>query len=162
LLRGMKEAKREPDEKHPLGYGNVVYFWAFLVAVLLFTLGGLSMVEATLTLPGIAGIVLSIGLTVDNNVLIFERMREELIHGKTVRLAMDEGFRHAMNAIVDSNVCMVLTALFLFQFGTGPVKGFAITLIMGIVASMITSIFVTRTLFLIWLARRPAMSTLSI
>ncbi len=129
---------------------------------LLFTLGGLSMVEATLTLPGLAGIVLSIGLTVDNNVLIFERMREELIHGKTVRLAMDEGFRHAMNAIVDSNVCMVLTALFLFQFGTGPVKGFAITLIMGIVASMITSIFVTRTLFLIWLARRPAMSTLSI
>src|SRR3954463_1836814 len=133
-----------------------------LAVYLLFTLGGLSMVEATLTLPGLAGIVLSIGLTVDNNVLIFERMREELIHGKTVRLAMDEGFRHAMNAIVDSNVCMVLTALFLFQFGTGPVKGFAITLIMGIVASMITSIFVTRTLFLIWLARRPAMSTLSI
>jgi preprotein translocase subunit SecD len=99
---------------------------------------------------------------VDNNVLIFERMREELIHGKTVRLAMDEGFRHAMNAIVDSNVCMVLTALFLFQFGTGPVKGFAITLIMGIVASMITSVFVTRTLFLIWLERRPTMSTLSI
>jgi preprotein translocase subunit SecD len=133
-----------------------------LAVYLLFTLGGLSMMEATLTLPGLAGIVLSIGLTVDNNVLIFERMREELIHGKTVRLAMDEGFRHAMNAIVDSNVCMVLTALFLFQFGTGPVKGFAITLIMGIVASMITSIFVTRTLFLIWLARRPTMSTLSI
>src|SRR4051794_26292645 len=133
-----------------------------LAVYLLFTLGGLSMVEATLTLPGLAGIVLSIGLTVDNNVLIFERMREELIHGKTVRLAMDEGFRHAMNAIVDSNVCMVLTALFLFQFGTGPVKGFAITLIMGIVASMIPSIFVPRTLFLIWLARRPAMSTLSI
>jgi preprotein translocase subunit SecD len=129
---------------------------------LLFTLGGLSMMEATLTLPGLAGIVLSIGLTVDNNVLIFERMREELIHGKTVRLSMDEGFRHAMNAIVDSNVCMVLTALFLFQFGTGPVKGFAITLIMGIIASMITSIFVTRTLFLLWLARRPTMSTLSI
>jgi preprotein translocase subunit SecD len=133
-----------------------------LAVYLLFTLGGLSMVEATLTLPGLAGIVLSIGLTVDNNVLIFERMREELIHGKTIRLAMDEGFRHAMNAIVDSNVCMVLTALFLFQFGTGPVKGFAITLIMGIVASMITSVFVTRTLFLIWLARRPTMSTLSI
>jgi preprotein translocase subunit SecD len=133
-----------------------------LAVYLLFTLGGLSMVEATLTLPGLAGIVLSIGLTVDNNVLIFERMREELIHGKTIRLAMDEGFRHAMNAIVDSNVCMVLTALFLFQFGTGPVKGFAITLIMGIVASMITSVFVTRTLFLIWLERRPTMSTLSI
>jgi len=133
-----------------------------LAVYLLFTLGALSMIGATLTLPGLAGIVLSIGLTVDNNVLIFERMREELIHGKSVRLAMDEGFRHAMNAIVDSNVCMVLTALFLFQFGTGPVKGFAVTLILGIVASMITSIFVTRTFFMIWLQRRPAMSTLSI
>jgi preprotein translocase subunit SecD len=135
---------------------------AALAVYLLFTLGALSMVGATLTLPGLAGIVLSIGLTVDNNVLIFERMREELIHGKTVRLAVDEGFRHAMNAIVDSNVCMVLTALFLFQFGTGPVKGFAVTLILGIVASMITSIFVTRTFYMIWLQRRPAMSTLSI
>ena len=133
-----------------------------LAIYLLFTLGALSMLGATLTLPGLAGIVLSIGLTVDNNVLIFERMREELIHGKTVRLAVDEGFRHAMNAIVDSNVCMILTALFLFQFGTGPVKGFAVTLILGIVASMITSIFVTRTFYMIWLQRRPAMSTLSI
>jgi preprotein translocase subunit SecD len=129
---------------------------------LLFTVGGLAMIGATLTLPGLAGIVLSIGLTVDNNVLIFERMREELIHGKTVRLAVDEGFRHAMNAIVDSNVCMVLTALFLFQFGTGPVKGFAVTLILGIIASMITSIFVTRTFYMLWLQRRPAMATLSI
>ena len=135
---------------------------AALMVYLLFTLGALSMIGATLTLPGLAGIVLSIGLTVDNNVLIFERMREELLHGKTVRLAIDEGFKHAMNAIVDSNVCMVLTALFLFQFGTGPVKGFAVTLIMGIVASMITSIFVTRTFYMIWLNRRPAMSTLSI
>ena len=135
---------------------------AALAVYLLFTLGALSMIGATLTLPGLAGIVLSIGLTVDNNVLIFERMREELIHGKTVRLAVDEGFRHAMNAIVDSNVCMILTALFLFQFGTGPVKGFAVTLILGIIASMITSIFVTRTFYMIWLQRRPAMSTLSI
>jgi preprotein translocase subunit SecD len=133
-----------------------------LAVYLLFTLGALAMIGATLTLPGLAGIVLSIGLTVDNNVLIFERMREELLHGKTVRLAIDEGFRHAMNAIVDSNVCMVLTALFLFQFGTGPVKGFAVTLILGITASMITSIFVTRTFYMIWLSRRPAMSTLSI
>jgi preprotein translocase subunit SecD len=135
---------------------------AALGVYFLFTLGALAMVGATLTLPGLAGIVLSIGLTVDNNVLIFERMREELIHGKSVRLAIDEGFQHAMNAIVDSNVCMVLTALFLFQFGTGPVKGFAVTLILGIMASMITSIFVTRTFYMIWLQRRPAMSTLSI
>ncbi len=135
---------------------------AALALYILFTLGGLSMIEATLTLPGLAGIVLSVGIAVDANVLIFERIREELLHGKTVRLAVDEGFKHAMNAIIDSNVCTVLTALFLFQFGTGPVKGFAVTLIMGIMASMITAVFVTRTFFMIWLQRRPAMTTLSI
>jgi preprotein translocase subunit SecD len=129
---------------------------------LLFTLGGLAMIDATLTLPGLAGLVLSVGIAVDANVLIFERIREELLHGRTVRLAVDEGFKHAMSAIVDSNVSTVLTALFLFQFGTGPVKGFAVTLIMGIIASMITAIFVTRTFFMIWLDRKPAMSTLSI
>ncbi|HET9039664.1 MAG TPA: protein translocase subunit SecD [Gemmatimonadales bacterium] len=129
---------------------------------ILFTLGGLSMINATLTLPGLAGIVLSVGIAVDANVLIFERIREELLHGKTVRLSVDEGFKHAMNAIIDSNVSTVLTALFLFQFGTGPVKGFAVTLIMGIIASMITAVFVTRTFFMIWLQRRPTMSTLSI
>jgi preprotein translocase subunit SecD len=135
---------------------------AALALYILFTLGGLSMIEATLTLPGLAGIVLSVGIAVDANVLIFERIREELLHGKTVRLAVDEGFKHAMNAIVDSNVSTVLTALFLFQFGTGPVKGFAVTLIMGIIASMVTAVFVTRTFFMIWLQRRPTMSTLSI
>jgi preprotein translocase subunit SecD len=129
---------------------------------ILFTIGGLSALDATLTLPGLAGLVLSIGIAVDANVLIFERIREELLLGKTIRLSVDEGFKHAMNAIVDSNVSTVLTALFLFQFGTGPVKGFAVTLIMGIIASMITAVFVTKTLFLIWLDRRPAMSTLSI
>jgi preprotein translocase subunit SecD len=135
---------------------------AALGLYILFTLGSLSMVDATLTLPGLAGIVLSIGIAVDANVLIFERIREELLHGKTIRLAVDEGFKHAMNAIIDSNVSTILTALFLFQFGTGPVKGFAVTLILGIIASMITAVFVTRTFFMIWLERRPAMSTLSI
>src|ERR687898_1242672 len=128
----------------------------------LLTLGALAMLDATLTLPGLAGLVLSIGIAVDANVLIFERIREELTAGKTVRLAVDEGFRHAMSAIIDSNVTTMLTALFLFQFGTGPVKGFAVTLILGIAASMVTAIFVTRTLFLIWLDRKPAMATLSI
>ena len=135
---------------------------AALALYILFTLGGLSMINATLTLPGLAGIVLSVGIAVDANVLIFERIREELQHGKTVRLAIDEGFKHAMNAIIDSNVSTVLTALFLFQFGTGPVKGFAVTLIMGIIASMVTAVFVTRTFYMIWLNRRPTMSTLSI
>jgi preprotein translocase subunit SecD len=133
-----------------------------LMLYLLYTLAGLAALGATLTLPGLAGLVLSVGIAVDANVLIFERIREELQHGKSVRLSVDEGFRHAMNAIVDSNVSTVLTALFLFQFGTGPVKGFAVTLIIGIIASMITAIFVTRTFFLLWLQRRPEMATLSI
>jgi preprotein translocase subunit SecD len=129
---------------------------------ILFTIGSLAMIGATLTLPGVAGIVLSIGIAVDANVLIFERIREELARGKTVRLSIDEGFMHAMNAIVDSNVSTVLTALFLFQFGTGPVKGFAVTLTMGVIASMISAVFVTRTFYMIWLNRRPDMTTLSI
>jgi preprotein translocase subunit SecD len=133
-----------------------------LILYALLTLGGLAMLDATLTLPGLAGLVLSIGIAVDANVLIFERIREELAAGKTVPLAVNEGFRHAMSAIIDSNVTTVLTGLFLFQFGTGPVKGFAVTLILGIIASMITAIFVTRTLFMLWLNRRPAMATLSI
>ncbi|MEE8267495.1 MAG: protein translocase subunit SecD [Gemmatimonadales bacterium] len=133
-----------------------------LMFYLLFTMGGLAAINATLTLPGLAGLVLSIGIAVDANVLIFERIREELALGKTVRLAIDEGFAHAMSAIVDSNISTILTAMFLFQFGTGPVKGFAVTLIMGIIASMITAIFVTRTFFMIWLDRKPAMTTLSI
>jgi preprotein translocase subunit SecD len=129
---------------------------------ILFTLGGLALLDATLTLPGVAGIVLSIGAAVDANVLIFERIKEELARGKTVQLAVGEGFSRAMNAVVDSNVCLILTALFLFQFGTGPVKGFAVTLIIGTLASMITAVFVTRTIFLVWIQRRLATSTLSI
>ena len=135
---------------------------AALLFYMLFTLGALAMLGATLTLPGLAGLVLSIGIAVDANVLIFERIREELDLKKTVRLAVDEGFRNAMSAIVDSNVTTILTALFLFQFGTGPVQGFAVTLVIGVIASMITAIFVTRTFFLIWLQRRPALQTLSI
>jgi len=135
---------------------------AGLALYVLFTLGGLAAFGATLTLPGMAGFVLSIGIAVDANVLIFERIREELVHGKSVRLAIDAGFRMAMNAIVDSNVSTMLTAAFLFQFGTGPVKGFAVTLILGIMASMITSIFVVRTFFMIHLARKAQVETLSI
>src|ERR671921_353864 len=133
-----------------------------LILYVLFTLGALAMLDATLTLPGLAGLVLSIGIAVDANVLIFERIREELAAGKTVPLAIDEGFSHAMSAIVDSNVTTVLTGLFLFQFGTGPVKGFAVTLVLGVLASMVSAIFVTRTLFILWLNRKPAMATLSI
>ena len=133
-----------------------------LALYVLFTLAGLAMFGFTLTLPGLAGLALSVGIAVDANVLIFERIREELQHGKSVRLAIDEGFRHAMSAIVDSNISTALTAFILYLVGTGPVQGFAITLIVGIAASMITAIFVVRTFYMIWLVRRPDMTTVSI
>jgi len=133
-----------------------------LVLYVLYTMATLAGFNATLTLPGLAGFVLSIGIAVDANVLIFERIREELDAGRPVRVAVDEGFRHAMSAIIDSNVSTALTALVLYQFGTGPVRGFAVTLLAGIAASMVTSIFVTRTFFLLWLGRSKAPRTLSI
>ncbi|SRR5579883_1075935 len=146
----------------------VYYRFSGLLAVgglalyLLYTLAALAGFDAVLTLPGLAGFVLSIGIAVDANVLIFERIREELDHRKTPRTAIDEGFHHAMSAIVDSNVTTVLTAAILYQFGTGSVKGFAVTLIAGILASMVTSIFVVRTFYMIWLARVRAPQTISI
>jgi preprotein translocase subunit SecD len=133
-----------------------------LLLYLLFTLALLAGLEATVTLPGLAGLVLSIGIALDANVLIFERIREEMVHGKTVRASIDEGFKHAMSAIIDSNVSTVLTALVLFEVGTGPVKGFAVTLMAGIAASMVSSIFVVRTFFLLWLNRTRGAQTLSI
>jgi len=133
-----------------------------LTLYVLYTLAALAGFDAVLTLPGLAGFVLSIGIAVDANVLIFERIREELDRGKTVRTAIDEGFRHAMSAIIDSNVSTILTAMVLYQYGTGPVKGFAVTLIAGIVASMLTSIFVVRTFYLLWLNRSRGAQTLSI
>lgn len=129
---------------------------------MLFTLAILAGFGAVLTLPGLAGFVLSIGIAVDANVLIFERIREELNHGKTVRTAVDEGFRHAMSAIVDSAVSTALTAAVLYQYGTGPVRGFAVTLLAGIAASMVTSIFVVRTFYMIWLNRSQHTQSLSI
>ncbi len=133
-----------------------------LVLYVLWTLATLAGFDAVLTLPGLAGFVLSIGIAVDANVLIFERIREELDRGKTVRTAIEEGFFHARSAIIDSNVSTILTAAVLYQYGTGPVKGFAVTLIAGIVASMVTSMFVVRTFYLLWLNRSRGAQTLSI
>ena len=133
-----------------------------LAFYVLFALGGLASLAFTLTLPGLAGFVLSLGLAVDANVLIFERIREEIKLGKTSRAAVDEGFRAALPAIIDANITTIITAAFLFQFGTGAVKGFAVTLVIGIVASLVTAVFVTRTFFLIWLRQRPATEGLSI
>ncbi|MFN2564715.1 MAG: protein translocase subunit SecD [Gemmatimonadaceae bacterium] len=126
------------------------------------TLGFLAAVDAALTLPGIAGFILSIGMAVDANFLQFERIREELERGKTVRTAVDEGFKHSWSAIVDTHVTTALTAAVLYQYGTGPVRGFAVTLIAGVASSMISSVFVVRTLFLVWLSRSRGAQTLSI
>jgi len=128
----------------------------------LYTMAMLAYFNAVLTLPGLAGFVLSVGIAVDANVLIFERIREELDRGKTVRTAIDEGFRHAMTAIVDTSVTTILTAAVLYQYGTGPVQGFAVTLIAGITASLFTAIFVVRTFYLLWLSRSRGAQTLSI
>ena len=126
------------------------------------TLAILAGFNAVLTLPGIAGFVLSIGMAVDANFLIFERIREELDKGKTVRTAINEGFDHAWSAIVDTHVTTALTAAILYQFGTGPVQGFAVALLAGLTASLVSAIFVVRTLFLVWLHRTRANQPLSI
>lgn len=110
-------------------------------------MGALTAFRATLTLPGIAGIVLTIGMAVDANVLIFERIREEMRLGKSPRASIAGGYSKALSTIVDANVTTLIAALVLFQFGTGPVKGFAVTLSIGIVCSMFTAIFVTRTIY---------------
>lgn len=135
---------------------------AGLVLYLVYTLAVLAGFNAVLTLPGLAGFVLSIGIAVDANVLIFERIREELDAGKSVRLAIDEGFRHALSAIVDTSATTILSGMVLYQYGTGPVRGFAVTLIAGLVASLFTAIFVSKTFFLLWLNRSRGTQTLSI
>lgn len=116
--------------------------------------GALAYFGATLTLPGIAGIILTIGMAVDANVLVFERIREELRLGKTVRASVESGFSKAFLTIIDANVTTLIAAMVLFQFGTGPVKGFAVTLTIGILASMFTAIFVSRTFFHWYLGSR--------
>ena len=126
---------------------GVVAIIALLLYILL-TLGALKLLEATLTLPGIAGVILSVGMAVDANVLIFERFKEELRAGKTLRVAMELGFNRAFSTIVDSNVTTLFAAVVLFFLGTGPIKGFAVTLTVGIIISMFTAITVTKYLLI--------------
>jgi preprotein translocase subunit SecD len=147
-----------------VGYYRVAGFMAVcaLAVYILLVLGGLAGLKATLTLPGIAGLILSVGMAVDANVLIFERVREELDRGKSARTAVEAGFQEAMSAIVDSNLTTLITAVILFQFGTGPVQGFAVTLSIGIVASFFTAVFVTRTFFMIYLERHKTGEPVSI
>jgi len=125
-----------------------------LVLNLIMLLGALAYFGASLTLPGIAGIILTVGMAIDANVLVFERIREEIRMGKTVRAAIDSGFAKAFRTIVDANVTTFIAAIVLFQFGTGPIKGFAITLCIGIAASMFTAVFVSRATFDTFMSRK--------
>jgi preprotein translocase subunit SecD len=146
----------------------VYYRFAGMLAVgalslyTLYVLGGLAGFGASLTAPGIAGFILSLGMAVDANVLIFERIREELLAGRSTRAAVDAGFQHAMSAIVDSNLTTIITALILYQVGTGPVRGFAVTLSIGIAASFFSAVYVTRTFFLVYLDRKRPSDPISI
>ena len=128
---------------------------ALLVNMVLIV-AALSVLQATLTLPGIAGIVLTIGMAVDANVLVFERIREEVRAGRTPISAIDTGYSRAMTTIIDANVTTLIAAVLLYAFGSGPVRGFAVTLAIGIVSSMFTAIMLTRLLVVAWLRRtRP-------
>jgi len=150
-----------------IGAALVVAFMAFyyrfaglvadfaLVFNILYLLAGMALLSATLTLPGIAGIILAIGMAVDSNVLIFERIREELRLGKTPRAAIDAGYDKAFWTVVDSHVTTLITAVILFQFGTGPIKGFAVTLSMGVAINLFTALVCTKVVFDYLNAKRP-------
>ncbi|MBD3321666.1 MAG: protein translocase subunit SecD [Chitinivibrionales bacterium] len=142
-----------------IGFALIVFFMAIyykmsgliadfaLILNLLFVLAVMAGINATLTLPGIAGLILIIGMAVDANVIIFERIREELIVGKTIRSAVDAGYSRAFLTIMDANITTLITAFILLWIGTGPIKGFAITLIFGIIASLFTALFITKAIF---------------
>jgi preprotein translocase subunit SecD len=125
-----------------------------LIFNIVLILAALSALQATLTLPGIAGIVLTIGMAVDANVLIFERIREEVRAGRSPLNAVDAGYKRALTTIIDASLTTLIAASLLFMFGSGPVKGFAVTLMIGIVTSMFTAIMVTRLMVATWLRRR--------
>jgi preprotein translocase subunit SecD len=149
-----------------VGLGLVVFFMLIyyrgsgvnaVVALLLnmiLMMAGLIIFGATLTLPGIAGIILTIGMAVDSNVLIFERIREELRTGKTIASAVEQGFGRAFVTIIDTHVTTTVSSLFLFLFGTGPIRGFAVTLILGLVINLFSAVYVSRTIFIWLLSRR--------
>jgi preprotein translocase subunit SecD len=133
-----------------------------MVLNILILFGALAYFGAVLTLPGIAGIILTIGMGIDSNILIFERIREELRAGKTAVSAVVTGFNRVFITIVDTHLAALISAMFLFLFGTGPVKGFAVTLVIGLVANVFTAVFVSRTLFEWLLGRRERVARLSI
>jgi preprotein translocase subunit SecD len=133
-----------------------------LILNLLILLGFLGYSHATLTLPGIAGVILTIGMGVDSNVLIFERIREEIRAGKSASAAVQSGFAHAWITIVDTHVTTIVSAVILFLFGTGPVAGFAVTLIFGLLANLFTAVLVSRVIFDAVLKNKSRTDALSI
>jgi preprotein translocase subunit SecD len=133
-----------------------------LILNMVLMLAGLIVFGATLTLPGIAGIILTIGMAVDSNVLIFERIREELRSGKTIPSAIEQGFARAFTTIIDTHVTTIVSSAFLFIFGTGPLRGFAVTLVLGLVINLFSAVYVSRTIFIWELSRRRRLESLSI
>jgi preprotein translocase subunit SecD len=139
--------------------------WNAIIALVLNAMllaAAMSLFEATLTLPGIAGFILTIGMAVDSNVLVFERIREELRNGRAPKAAIENGFSKAFATIIDTHVTTIVSAMFLFQFGTGPVKGFAVTLIIGLFISVFTAVFVSHTIFELEYGRRQHIDSISI
>ena len=133
-----------------------------LILNMILMMAGLILFGATLTLPGIAGIILTIGMAVDSNVLIFERIREELRTGKTIPSAVDQGFGRAFITIIDTHVTTIISSLFLFVFGTGPIRGFAVTLVIGLLVNLFSAVYVSRTIFMWELGRKEKVESLSI
>jgi preprotein translocase subunit SecD len=133
-----------------------------LLLNMILMLAALIVFGATLTLPGIAGMILTIGMAVDSNVLIFERIREELLTGKTIPSAVEQGFQRAIVTIIDTHVTTIVSSLFLFVFGTGPLRGFAVTLVLGLVINLFSAVYVSRTIFMWQLSRKRRIESLSI
>jgi len=133
-----------------------------LLLNMILMMAGLILFGATLTLPGIAGIILTIGMAVDSNVLIFERIREELRTGKTIPSAVDQGFGRAFITIIDTHVTTIISSMFLFVFGTGPIRGFAVTLVIGLLVNLFSAVYVSRTIFMWELGRKEKVESLSI
>jgi preprotein translocase subunit SecD len=140
--------------------GGLITDVALLLNVL-FLIGAFAIGGFTLTLPGIAGLVLTVGMAVDANILILERMREELRLGKTARAAVEAGYDRAWSAILDSNVTLALSGLIMLQFGSGPVRGFAVTMLVGIATTLVTAVFATRVMY-DWLIGRSTTATVSV
>ena len=148
-----------PEDVAP---GLSSYLWLLLAVVLVILLGLMAYIGAVMTLPGIAGFVLTMGTGVDPNVLIFERIKEELEAQRGVRASINAGFSRVLWTLIDTHVAAVISSAFLFQFGTGPIRGFAMTLVIGLISNLFTSVFVSKTLFEVVLSRRHQVATLSI